>query len=60
MTRFTTLARKLSAPGVVVVNMIPRPAPYNEISYRKIFAAINRYATEALASRKASRRSRES
>lgn len=37
-----------------------RPAPYNEISYRKIFAAINRYATEALASRKASRRSRKS
>ena len=37
--------------------MIPRPAPYNEISYRKIFAAINRYAQQKL---KAGRANRES
>lgn len=23
--------------------MIPRPAPYDELSYRKLFEAINRY-----------------
>jgi hypothetical protein len=25
-----------------------RPAPYNEISYRRIFAALNRYTRETL------------
>ena len=35
---------------------IPRPAPYNKISYRRILAAINRYTMDTL---NPSRRQRE-
>lgn len=33
-----------------------RPAPYNEISYRKIFRAINRYTLQTLNATRSRRR----